>query len=211
MSSLTAATTAAKRFLACENEGVTVTLPKPITSGAKRFGKQDFRYVAEEDVYICPAGKRLAYSFTTQEHGLVLHRYLTNVCQHCAIKHRCTTGKERRITRWEHEHILEAVQRRLDEHPEKMRQRRETVERDHQNLCVRPGYAVMSSRICSLNMTANCVFASAHSRGGRFHSAVARFKTKYNSFVAASSEGKCPLVLTARRSLEFSASMAFVV
>ena len=64
---------------------------------------------------------------------------------------------------------------------------------------------------CSLNMTANCVFASAHSRGGRFYSAVARFKTKYNSFVAASSEGKCPLVLTARRSLEFSASMAFVV
>jgi hypothetical protein len=39
-----------------------------------------------------------------------------------------TTGKERRITRWEHEHVLEAVQRRLDEHPEKMRQRRETVE-----------------------------------------------------------------------------------
>ena len=53
----------------------------------------------------------------------------------------------------------------------------------------------------SLNMTANWVFASAHSRGGRFHSAVARFKTKYNSLVAASSEGKCPLVLTARRSL----------
>ena len=46
-----------------------------MTSGAKRFCKQDFRYVAEEDVYICPAGNRLAYSFTTQEHGLVLHRY----------------------------------------------------------------------------------------------------------------------------------------
>ena len=106
-----------EEIVGCKNEGVTVTLPKPITSGAKRFGKQDFRYVAEEDVYICPAGKRLAYSFTTQEHGLVLHRYLTNVCQHCAIKHRCTTGKERRITRWEREHILEAVQRRLDEHP----------------------------------------------------------------------------------------------
>ncbi len=43
----------------------------------------------------------------------------------CAIKDQCTTGKERRITRWEHEHILE---QRLDEHPEKMRQRRETVE-----------------------------------------------------------------------------------
>ncbi len=33
-----------------------------------------------------------------------------------------------RITRWEHEHVLETVQQRLDEHPEKMRQRRETVE-----------------------------------------------------------------------------------
>ncbi len=41
---------------------------------------------------------------------------------------RCTTGKERRITRWQHEHILEDVQRRLDEHPETMRTRRETVE-----------------------------------------------------------------------------------
>ena len=63
----------------------------------------------------------------------------------------------------------------------------------------------------SLNMTANCVFASAHSRGGRFHSAAAWFKTRYSSFAAASSEGKCPLVLTARRSFEFSASIAFVV
>ena len=62
----------------------------------------------------------------------------------------------------------------------------------------------------SLNMTANCVFAWAHSRAGRFHSAVARFKTKYSSLVAASSEGKCPLVRTARRSFELSASMAFV-
>jgi Transposase DDE domain len=106
-----------EEILKCEQAGITVTLPKPMTSNAKaegRFGKQDFRYVAEEDVYICPAGERLAYSFTTQEHGLILQRYLTNACQNCAIKHRCTTAKERRITRWEHEHILEAVQRRLD-------------------------------------------------------------------------------------------------
>ena len=51
-----------------------------------------------------------------------------NVCQHCAIKSQCTTSKERRIIRWEHEDVLDEVQRRLDEHPEKMRQRRETVE-----------------------------------------------------------------------------------
>jgi hypothetical protein len=44
----------------------------------KCFSKQDFRYVAEEDVYVCPAGDKLGYSFTMQEHGLMLRRYLTN-------------------------------------------------------------------------------------------------------------------------------------
>jgi transposase len=120
-----------EEILACEEAGITVTLPKPLTSGSKakgRFAKQDFRYLAADDVYLCPAGERLVYRYTNQEKGLVLHRYWTNACQACALKDRCTTGKERRITRWEHEHVLEAVQRRLDEHPEKMRQRRETVE-----------------------------------------------------------------------------------
>jgi Transposase DDE domain len=70
-----------------------------------RFGKQDFRYLVAEDVYVCPAGERPTYSFTTMENGLVLYRYSTNACQSCAIKHGCTTGKERRITRWEHEHF----------------------------------------------------------------------------------------------------------
>jgi hypothetical protein len=128
-----------EEILQCDKAGITVTLPKPMTSNAKRFGKQDFRYLAEEDVYICPAGERLTYSFTTEEHGLILRRYLTNVCQNCAIKHRCTTAKERRITRWEHEHVLEVVQRRLDEHPEKMRQRRETVEHPFGTLKMRMG------------------------------------------------------------------------
>ncbi len=127
---------------ACEEAGITVTLPKPMTSNSKaegRFGKQDFRYVADEDVYVCPAGAKLAYHYTTEENGLVLRRYWTNVCQSCAIKPTCTTGKERRITRWEHEHILEAVQRRLDEHPEKMRQRRETVEHPFGTIKARMG------------------------------------------------------------------------
>ena len=128
--------------IACEEAGITVTLPKPMTSNAKaegRFGKQDFRYVADEDIYVCPAGEKLAYHYTTEENSLVLRRYWTNVCQSCAIKPTCTTGKERRITRWEHEHILEAVQRRLDEHPEKMRQRRETVEHPFGTIKARMG------------------------------------------------------------------------
>ena len=120
-----------EEILACDEAGITVTLPKPLTSNNKakgRFVKQDFRYVAVDDAYICPAGERLVYHFTNVENGLTLRRYWTNACRQCAIKDQCTTGKERRITRWEHEHVLETVQRRLDEHPEKMRTRRETVE-----------------------------------------------------------------------------------
>jgi len=131
-----------EEILACEEAGITVTLPKPMTSNSKaegRFGKQDFRYVAEEDIYICPAGERLTYHYTNEENGLVLRRYWTNACQSCAIKQSCTTGKERRVTRWEHENLLEAVQRRLDEHPEKMRQRRETVEHPFGTIKARMG------------------------------------------------------------------------
>jgi transposase len=129
-------------ILACDSAGITVTRPKPMTSNAKaqgRFGKQDFRYVAAEDVYVCPAGQKLAYSFTSEDKGLVLSRYRTSACQSCAIKHQCTTSKERLISRWEHEHVLEAVQRRLDEHPEKMRQRRETVEHPFGTMKARMG------------------------------------------------------------------------
>ncbi len=131
-----------EQILACDKAGITVTLPKPMTSNAKaegRFGKQDFRYMPEEDAYFCPAGEKLDYHYTNEENGLVLRRYWTTACQRCAIKHRCTTAKERRITRWEHEHILEAVQRRLDEHPEKMRQRRETVEHPFGTIKARMG------------------------------------------------------------------------
>ena len=52
-----------EEILACDEAGITVTLPKPQTSEAKsegRFGKQDFRYVAEEDIYVCPTGEKLS-------------------------------------------------------------------------------------------------------------------------------------------------------
>ena len=129
-------------ILACEEAGITVTLPKPLTSGNRakgRFVKQEFHYIAEDDVYICPANERLTYRYTNEEKGLTLRRYWTNACLSCAIKHRCTTGRERRVTRWEHEQVLETVQRRLDEHPERMRQRRETVEHPFGTIKARMG------------------------------------------------------------------------
>ena len=125
-------------ILACHEAGITVTLPKPLTSGAKsegRFGKQD--YLPEEDAYRCPAGERLPYRFTSEEDGKRIRRYWTTACQNCSLKSRRTTGPERRIPRWEHEHLLEAV--RLDANPEAMRQRRETVEHPFGTMKARMG------------------------------------------------------------------------
>jgi len=113
-----------------------------MTSGNRskgRFVKTDFRYLPDDDVYICPAAERLKYYFTNQEKGLTLRRYWTNACRSCSIKHRCTTGVQRRITRWQHEPVLEAVQRRLDENPQAMRRRRETVEHPFGTIKARMG------------------------------------------------------------------------
>jgi transposase len=129
-------------ILACHEAGITVTLPKPMTSGAKsdgRFAKQDFVYIADQDVYRCPAGERLTYRYTNEEDGKVLRRYWTTACPECPLKSQCTKGPERRITRWEYEHVLEAVQQRLDANPKAMRQRRETVEHPFGTMKARMG------------------------------------------------------------------------
>jgi hypothetical protein len=80
------------------------------------------------DVYRCPAGEKLTYRFTGEEAGEMLRHYWTPACPTCPLKSRCTPASLRRITRWEHEHVLEAVHQRLDANPQAMRQRRETVE-----------------------------------------------------------------------------------
>ncbi|MBJ7410254.1 MAG: IS1182 family transposase [Phenylobacterium sp.] len=121
-----------EEILACEQIGVTPYVPKPLTSGAKadgRFGKQDFAYVPEEDAYRCPGGSLLKRRMTTVEKGLALHRYWDRAsCQACALKPQCTPSVERRISRWEHEATIEALQRRMDLAPYAMRARRRIVE-----------------------------------------------------------------------------------
>jgi transposase len=129
-------------ILACDQADITVTLPKPMTSGAKadgRFGKQDFVYLSTQDVYRCPAGEKLTYRFTGEEAGKMLRHYWTTACPTCPLKSQCTPASIRRIARWEHEHVLEAVQRRLDKNPQAMRQRRETAEHPFATLKMRMG------------------------------------------------------------------------
>ena len=119
-----------EEILACDEAGITVTLPKPQTSEAKsegRFGKQDFRYVAEEDIYVCPTGEKLTHHFTNEENGLVLHHYWDERVPHLRAEgsvHEGTATSHQA----EDEYVVDAVQARLDRNPDAMRTRRETVE-----------------------------------------------------------------------------------
>jgi len=120
-----------EQILDCEQAGITPILPKALTSNSKadgRFDKQDFVYIAADDEYRCPAGQRAIKRLTTIEYGMTLNKYWSSACPRCPLKAQCTTSDYRRITRWEHEAVLEAMQQRLDRQPEMMRVRRQTVE-----------------------------------------------------------------------------------
>lgn len=120
-----------EEILQCTQEGITALVPKPLTSNSKadgRFDKRDFIYDAKRNEYRCPAGERAIWRMTTVEEGLTLHRYWPSACPDCPIKSKCTPSAYRRITRWEHEQVLETMQRRLDRTPQAARMRRQTVE-----------------------------------------------------------------------------------
>ena len=122
---------AGEEILECERVGITPLVPKPLTSPAKaegRFGKQDFVYEPQDDTYRCPAGKHLSQRFASVEKGMTIQVYWTTRCSGCAFKAQCTTGKERRIRRWEHEAVLETMEERLRHRPEAMQIRKCTVE-----------------------------------------------------------------------------------
>jgi transposase len=126
-----------EELLSCHEADITAFVPRSPNLGNRTktsFGKKDFHYVPEKDEYRCPANERLIWRMTSEEDGLTLHRYWSTNCQTCALKSQCTTGKERRVTRWEHEAILETMQDRLDHDPEIMRVRRQTVEHPYGTL-----------------------------------------------------------------------------
>ncbi len=120
-----------EEILACTRAGMTPLVPKPLTSPAKaegRFGKQDFVYEPEDDTYRCPAGEKLIRRFASLEKGMTIHVYWTTRCANCALKAQCTTGRERRIRRWEHEAVLDAMEKQLRARPDAMQVRKSTVE-----------------------------------------------------------------------------------
>jgi hypothetical protein len=88
----------------------------------------DFAYEHDADIYRCPAGQALTYRTTTEQQGLQMRRYWTNACKACTLKSHCTTGHERRVSRWEHEHLVEASNARRRSPAAAMSVRRSTVD-----------------------------------------------------------------------------------
>jgi transposase len=120
-----------EEILACHDADITAYVPKPMTSSAKadgRFNKDAFVYDATKNEYICPAGEALPWRFSSIEKGMNMHCYWSSKCQGCALKTQCTPSKNRRVRRWEHEAVLEEMQRRLNDAPDMMRIRKRTVE-----------------------------------------------------------------------------------
>lgn len=120
-----------EEILECERSGINALVPKPQTSNNQakgQFDKRDFRYIPADDEYQCPAGQRAIRRFATVEDGMTLYKYWSSTCPRCPMRAQCTTGKYRRIARWEHEQVLEAMQARLDQTPQASRVRRQTVE-----------------------------------------------------------------------------------
>lgn len=116
---------------ACEEAGITTYVVKSDTSGKRskgEFNRRRYRYIAKEDEYECPAGERAIYRFTRNEAEKQIRRYWSSACVRCYIKSQCTPADYRRISRWEHEDVVERAEARLAEYPDAMRVRRATVE-----------------------------------------------------------------------------------
>jgi len=134
---------------ACEDVGIKTYLPKCQTSGNQAkglFGKRDFIYKSDVDEYECPAGEHVIYRFSSQEKGKTIRRYWSSACVNCLIKPQCTTGKYRRVSRWEHEAILDVVDARIELEPERMKARRETVEHPYGTIKLWMGYTHFQMR-----------------------------------------------------------------
>ena len=122
----------AREVEACNEASITAYLPKPETSANKELGlftKNDFKFDAERDLYVCPAGKELTFRNESKEKGRDVRYYRTYECKRCELRQQCTRNvSSRRISRTANEHVLEEMNARVAANPELMRRRKAIVE-----------------------------------------------------------------------------------
>ncbi|MGH6831306.1 MAG: transposase [Methylocella sp.] len=115
-----------------EKAGMTPYVPKPQRGSSasngffRKFRKDEFRYGAERDAFICPAGQVLRYESKLRELTKIDYGNRA-ACLVCAIKSRCTKDY-RKVSRRENEAVLDRMAARLKARPEILDRRREMVE-----------------------------------------------------------------------------------
>jgi transposase len=119
---------------ATQDLGMTANVPQTDTSGSAKkgiFNKSLFKYDKNKDIYICPAGEELPHRRNVTEDGLEQKVYVNHIaCRDCTIRAKCTTSlkEPRKMKRWIHEHVIDAMQQRLDGNPDIPVLRKQTVE-----------------------------------------------------------------------------------
>ncbi len=64
-----------------------------------KFTRDQFTYDTVRDLYVCPGGKELKTSGTVHDGTTLKYIAKRSDCGQCPLKPRCTTGRERRISR----------------------------------------------------------------------------------------------------------------
>ena len=131
-----------EEILECKKNSIQALVPKVDTLGKRgkgQFTRAEFIYDEKKNEYRCPAGERLTYKRSREEKGRKLLVYRTFKCPGCPLKAQCTTGKDRRIERWEHEQVLEDAADNLRKNAGAMRLRKQIVEHPYGTIKHRMG------------------------------------------------------------------------
>lgn len=118
-----------EQIAALDAQGITTYVA--VNRGVNTHGLLDkaaFSYDAQQDRYTCPAGKLLARQKLSMHTKMVIYAAKPGDCGSCSMKPACTKAAQRSITRHLNENALEANARRMQEQPEMMALRRQTVE-----------------------------------------------------------------------------------
>lgn len=117
---------------ACQDAGVEPYVARSHNSQSEHqglYGKSDFHYDAAADTYRCPAGATLKRRRTVDRGDKIEWEYgAPAACALCAQKRRCTPGRYRTLTRWEHEQRLERMDEQIAREPAVLAQRKALVE-----------------------------------------------------------------------------------
>ena len=116
---------------ACEQAGCVPHVAKPQRGSSVReglFRKDEFRYDAGLDAYVCPAGKLLTPIRRGRMRDLERTDYGNpKACRACQLRPRCTNDA-RSVFRLENEDVLDRMAERLKARPAILDRRREVVE-----------------------------------------------------------------------------------